>query len=156
MAKRRKEIVAIRSLQASNPGIFPAHRAAATSKQPAIQINGEVARVFFLPRNIVPGTACLTATPRSGIRRNGLLAHSTNPRRTGGSRARSLRVEFGVIDSLYFVLFRSVELDAGSLPVSMTFITRAARPNMHARISSMVAARLKHNMAMYGEATKNF
>lgn len=64
--------------------------------------------------------------------------------------------EFAVIDSLDFALIRSAELNDGSLPVSMTFIARAARAKMHARISSMVTPRLKHNMAVYGEGDNEF
>jgi hypothetical protein len=157
MTKRRKEIIAVRSLQGSDLGLFAAHRASATSKQRAIQINGAVAaRILsarkYRARNCMLDCFCTFRDTEERSPRP--LNKSQKNWRLGGKKLEGK--EFGVIDSLDFALVRSAELNDGSLPVSMTFIARAARPKMHARISSMVTPRLKHNMAVYGEGDNEF
>src|ERR1700752_3575739 len=157
MARRRKEIIAVRSLQGSDLGIFAAHRPTTASKQRAIQINGEVAaRILsatkYRSRNCMFDCYCTFQDTEERSPRP--LNKSQKNWRLGGKKLEGK--EFAVIDSLDFVLIRSVELNDGSLPVSMTFIARAARPKMHARISSMATTRLKHNMTVYGEGDKEF
>jgi len=153
MTKRRKEIIAVRSLQGSDLGLFAAHRDAATSKQRAIQINGAVAaRILsaakYRSRNCMLDCFCTFRDTEERSARP--LNKSQKNWRLGGKKLEGK--EFSVIDNLDFALIRSVELNDGSVPVSMTFIARAARPKMHARISTMVTPRLKHNMAVYGDA----
>jgi hypothetical protein len=157
MAKRRKEIIAIRSLQGSDLGLFAAHRETVASKQRAIQINGAVAaRILsaakYRSRNCM--LDCFSTFRDAEERSARPLNKSQKNWRLGGKKLEGK--EFGIIDSLDFVLIRSAEFNDGRLPVSMTFIARAARPKMHARISSMVTPRLKHNMAVYAESDKEF
>jgi hypothetical protein len=157
MTKRRKEIIAVRSLQGSDLGLFAAHRSAATSNQRAIQINSIVAaRILsaakYRAKNCI--LDCFCTFRDSEDRSPRPLNKPQKNWRLGGTKLEGK--EFGVIDSLDFVLIRSIELNDGTLPVSMTFIARAARPKMHARISAMVTPRLKQNMTVYGESDKEF
>lgn len=157
MTKRRAEIIAVRSLQGSDLGLFAAHRAAATSKQRAIQINGSIAaRILsaakYRARNCM--LDCFCTFRDIEVRSQRPLYRSQKNWRLGGKKLEGK--DFAVIDNLDFILIRSVELNDGSLPVSITFIARATRPKMHARISSIVTPHLKHNMAVYGEGDKDF
>jgi hypothetical protein len=157
MAKRRKEIIAIRSLQGSDLGLFAACRETVVSKQRAIQINGAIAaRILsaakYRSRNCMLDCFCTFGGTEERSPRP--LNKSQKNWRLGGKKLEGK--EFGVIDSLDFVLIRSAESNDGSLPVSVTFIARAAQPKMHARISSIVTPRLKHNMTVYGESDKEF
>lgn len=157
MAKRRKEIIAVRSLQGSDLGLFAAHRDAATSKQRAIQINSAVAaRILSAAKYRSRGCMfdCFCTFRDTEDRSSRPLNKSQKNWRLGGTKLEGK--EFGIIDNLDFVLIRSAEFNDGTLPVSMTFIARAARPKMHARISSMVTPRLKHNMAVYAEGDEEF
>ncbi len=74
--------------------------------------------------------------------------------RLGGKKLKN--EQFDVIDTLDFVLIRSAKANDGSLPVSITFIARAVRPKMHARIVRLVTPHLKNSMALYQEGSEAF
>jgi hypothetical protein len=63
---------------------------------------------------------------------------------------------FGNVDSLDFVLIRSIEGNDGTAPVSITFIARAIDSKQHAALSALIAKRLKQSMTLLGEGEQTF
>jgi hypothetical protein len=157
MTKRRKEIIAVRSLTGSDLGLFAAHRSAATSKQRAININSVVASRLLSPTAFRSGARildcfCTFRDLEDRSRRH--LGKSQKNWRLGGNKLEGK--DFAILDNLDFCLLRSMEANDGTLPVSMTFISRAAKPAMHARIVSLVEPRLKQSMTVYQDDEKEF
>jgi hypothetical protein len=156
MAKRQREIIAVRSLTGSDLGIFAAHRNSATSKQHAININTSVAARLISASAFRSGGLmldCFCTFRDTEDRSSRHLGKVHKNWRLGGSKLESK--EFAVIDNLDFVIIRSFEAN-GSLPVSVAFVSRSNRQAMHSRIAKMVAPRLKQSMAVYEERDKEF
>ena len=157
MTRRRREIMVVRSLTGSDLGLFAAHRTSAKSKQRAININGEVAARVLSPAKYRSKRCLLDCFYTFGdteIRSQRTLVKSQKNWRLGGKKL--VYKEFGVIDTLDFALIRTAKSNDGSLPVSVTFIARATRPKMHARIVALVEPNLKHSMAVYEETHEAF
>lgn len=157
MARRRQEIIIVRSLTGSDLGIFAAHRDFATSKQRAININSQVASRLLSPAAFRSGGSildCFCTFRDLEERSERHLGKVHKNWRLGGNKLEG--DDFAVLDSVDFALIRSKEANDGSFPVSITFISRIARPAMHARLASMVKPRLKQSMAVYDEGDREF
>ncbi|MEY9419409.1 hypothetical protein ABIF69_005851 [Bradyrhizobium japonicum] len=157
MAKRQREIIAVRSLTGSDLGIFAAHRDAATSKQRAININTRVAARLISASAFKSGGLmldCFCTFRDTEDRSSRHLGKVHKNWRLGGNKLEGK--EFAVIDNLDFVLIRSFEANNGSAPVSIAFVSRSNQPAMHSRIAKMIASRLKQSMAVFEEGDEEF
>jgi len=157
MSKRRREIVVVRSLTGSDLGLFAAHRSSATSKQRAININSAAAARLLSPSVFRSGGTsfdCFCTFGDMEERSKRHLGKVHKNWRLGGNKFEG--AAFNVIDSIDFALLRSIEANDGSLPLSLTFVARATRPPMHARLVSIVSRRLKQSMAVYDDGEEEF
>lgn len=146
------EIIAIRSLTDSDLGIFAAHRGSASSKQRAININAPVAeRLLSQTIYTQAGTVfdCIVTFGEFQERSARTFSKVHKNWRLGGNKIEGL--SFAQIDSADFMLLRSTEHNDGSAPLSITFISRRTDPALHAKISGIVAFRLRGSMAVYDE-----
>lgn len=157
MAKRRREIIVVRSLTGSDLGIFAAHRESATSKQRAININSGVAMkllstAVFRAGGITLDCFCTFRDLEDFSKRHLGKVHKNW--RLGGNKLEG--DDYSVIDNLDFALIRSIAANNGSFPIAMTFVARGTRPAMHSRVAALVASRLRHSMAVYEEGDRGF
>ena len=156
MAKRH-EVIAVRSLTGSDLGLFAAHRSSATSKQRALNINSQIAVRLLSAASFRSGGSvfdCFCTFGDLEDRSSRSLGKVHKNWRLGGNKFEGKA--FGVIDSLDFALIRSMEANDGSLPLSMTFVSRATQPRMHARIVALVSRRLRQSMAIYDDSEEEF
>ncbi|SRR5579883_29664 len=146
------EIILIRSLTDSDLGIFAAHRASASSKQRAININAPVAQRLLSPAAYAVGGAmldCIISFGELQERSARILSKVHKNWRLGGNKIEGLA--FAQLDSADFMLLRSPEHNDGTAPVSINFIARTTNPALHAKISGLVAYRLAGSMTVYDE-----
>ncbi|HWA91172.1 MAG TPA: hypothetical protein VG889_14130 [Rhizomicrobium sp.] len=157
MAKRHREIIAVRSLTGSDLGLFAAHRSSARSKQRAININSSVAARLLSPAVFRSGGSvfdCFCTFGDVEDRSTRHLGKVHKNWRLGGNKFEG--AAFGAIDNLDFALIRSMEANDGKLPLSVTFICRATRSPMHARLVSIASRRLRQSMAVYDDDEEEF
>jgi hypothetical protein len=151
------EIVIVRSLQGSDLGIFAAHRASASSKQRAININSGIAARLLAPAVFESGGAVLDCICRiqefeeRSARHFGKIHKNW---RLGGNKLEGQI--FKDVDAVDFALIRSLEGNDGTAPISVTFISRALNPREHARLATLVAGQLKQSMTVIAESDPGF
>lgn len=157
MSGSAHEIVIVRSLADSDLGLFAAHRASATSKQRAININVPAARKLLHADLFAAGGAtlpciCIFGDARvSGPR---VLSKSHKNWRLGGNKIEG--DSFATLDARDFVLIRSVLHNDGTAPVSLTFISRNRDRVIHAGIAAIVETHLLHSMAVFDDCSDQF
>jgi hypothetical protein len=157
MASQRREIVLVRSLTSSDLGIFAAHRPSASSKQRAININAQLAEIMLSPAAYRAGKVVLDCLCKFGNvtdRSHRSFGKVHKNWRLGGNKLRG--AEFAQIDSVDFLLLRSVERNDGTEPVAMTFIARSADARSHAELVKIVSSRLKRSMTVFMESETDF
>lgn len=151
------EILIVRSLTDSDLGIFAAHRAAATSKQRALNINAPVVKQLLADRVYQSGRCsldCLTIYGALQERSRRTFVKSQKNWRLGGRRFCGR--DYAQIDSADFVIIRSIRGNDGSVPISLTFIARATDPVAHAHISGLLVSALNRSMAVVGSSDPIF
>lgn len=144
-----EEILIVRSLTDSDLGIFAAHRAAASSKQRALNINAPAAQQLLSEALYAAGgdvLDCLTVFDSLGERSNRSFTKVHKNWRLGGQRLAG-RI-YAQIDSADFAIIRSVKGNDGDVPISLTFIARATDAKTHARLSSLLAPLLNRSVAI--------
>lgn len=157
MAKRRNEIVVVRSLKESDLGVFAAHRAATTSKQRAININSQIAERLVSRAVLRKGGTLLDCICTAGEFTERSARHFGKIHKNWRLGGRKLEGQiFSRIDALDFVLIRSIEGNDGSAPVSVSFIARAIDPRAHADLGSLVTGRLQQSMTVFAESEPGF
>lgn len=157
MSGRGREIVILRSLTGSDLGIFAAHRASATSKQRAININSKVAERLVSRTIILQGGTILDCVSTLGDfqERSGRHFGKVHKNwRLGGNKLEGQI--FSKVDAADFVLIRSVEHNDGTAPLSVTFIARAIDRKLHAKLSRLVRPQIKQSMIVFAEGQPGF
>lgn len=151
------ELIVVRSLAESDLGLFAAHRAAARSKQRAIQINAPVARQLLSDDAFAKGQVELDSTLIFGdvvVREPRWFGKTGKNWRLGGNQIRG--PAFAKLDCKDFILIRSAVGNDGTQPVTVTFISRSTDRVVHAGLVAIVEKTLAHSMAVYGEKTPGF
>jgi hypothetical protein len=146
---RFSQIIVVRSLTSSDLGIFAAHRAAATSKQRAININSPIAAAVLSPLLFETGGTvldCICSFADYTSRDPRHFGKVGKNWRLGGKKIEGQT--FAEIDSADFALLRTPVGNDGTYPVSLAFVARAVTPDAQARLSALVGARLKQSMAV--------
>ena len=153
-----KQIIIVRSLADSDLGLFAAHRAAATSKQRAININVAVARLLLSPdlfeRKGGVAFDCLCVFGKIRIREPRHFGKINKNWRLGGRKIEG--EAFARLDSKDFLLIRSVAGNDGSVPIVMTFIGKSTDRVVHAGIAAIVEKELTGSMVAYEEGVPGF
>lgn len=151
------EILIVRSLTDSDLGIFAAHRAAATSKQRALNINAPAAQQLLSEDLYQSGgdeLDCLTIFDSIQDRSKRSFTKVHKNWRLGGRRLAGRA--YAKIDSADFAIIRSVSGNDGSFPISLTFIARAIDPAAHARLSGLLTTRLNRSVAVIEPSDEAF
>ncbi len=151
------QIIIVRSLTNSDLGIFAAHRASATSKQRAININAPCAEKLLTPSLYGKGGTeldCIVTLAKFKVREPRWFGKIHKNWRLGGNKIEGHT--FASVDSRDFMLLRSEAPNDGSAPVMVTFVARALDRALHARIGGIVAYSLKGSMLVYDEADADF
>ncbi|MEW6595308.1 MAG: DNA double-strand break repair nuclease NurA [Thermodesulfobacteriota bacterium] len=152
-----RQLIIVRSLVESDLGLFSAHRAAARSKQRAININAPVARQLLSPEFFASGggeidSLCVFGKVRIRAPRSFGKTHKNW--RLGGNKIDG--EEFASLDSKDFMLIRSVAGNDGTHPIIITFACRQADRVVHAGIAAIAERSLHHSMAVYKEGEAAF
>lgn len=151
------EIIIVRSLMRSDLGLFAAHRAAARSKQRAINVNADCARVLLNSALYKHGEAdlkCVCVLGDTVIRESRRFGKTHKNWRLGGKKIAA--ESFAFLNIGDFVLIRSVADNDGTHPVTLTFILRHTDQTRHAALASTVKQKLKNSMAIYKQDAKDF
>jgi len=157
MKKRRREVIALRSLQSSDLGIFAAHRSSASSKQRAININSRIAQVILSPSAFRKGGAmvdCICSFQGEQERSKRHFGKVHKNWRLGGNKIEG--DAFVAIDSADFALIRSVSGNDGSTPICLTFVSRKTDRRGHASVAALVDRHLKQSMCVFSEDEQEF
>jgi hypothetical protein len=152
-----KQLIIVRSLAESDLGLFAAHRAAARSKQRAININAPIARLLLNEALYNKGgtsldSVCIFGEARVTTPRTFTKVHKNW--RLGGAKIDG--PEFAALDSKDFLLIRSVEGNDGSRPITMTFAARGIDRVLHAGVAAIVGRSLTNSMAVFVEGEPGF
>lgn len=152
-----RQLIIVRSLTESDLGLFSAHRAAARSKQRAININSPVARQLLSKEFFEAGrgyidTLCVFGSAR--IRALRYFGKIHKNWRLGGSKIDG--EEFARLDSKDFMLIRSVAGNDGTHPIIITFACRKTDRVVHAGIAAIVERALEHSMAVFPDDDPRF
>ena len=157
MSSPAGEVIVVRSLAESDLALFAAHRAAATSKQRAIQINASVARQLLSAERFAEGGVDLSCTCVFGehiVQEKRRLGKTGKNWRLGGNQIRG--EAFSKLDCKDFILIRSPAGNDGSQPVTITFICRATERVVHAGLVAIVEKKLDQSMAVYHDGASGF
>lgn len=152
-----REIIVVRALTDSDLGLFAAHRAAARSKQRAININAPAAERILSKKLYKSGGTtmdciCMFSGTVSRAPRSFSKVHKNW--RLGGNKIEG--EVFANIDSRDFIIIHSGENNDGSLPISIAFVSRATDRDLHARFVSLVENRLDRSMVVIEQSDRDF
>lgn len=152
-----QQLIIVRSLAESDLGLFSAHRAAARSKQRAININVPVARQLLSEEFFTNGggqidSLCVFGDVR--IRAPRYFGKIHKNWRLGGNKIDG--EGFAKLDCKDFMLIRSVAGNDGTHPIIITFVCRQTDRVVHAGIAAIVERSLDHSMAVYAEGDSGF
>jgi hypothetical protein len=156
-AGQTKELIVIRSLTESDLGLFSAYRAAARSKQRAININAPVARKLLSHELFEQGGAqldCMCVLGDVQIRQVRHFGKVHRNWRLGGNKIEG--ETFAELDCMDFMLIRSVVGNDGTYPITITFVSRKIDRVVHAGIAAIVEKVLDRSMAVYLEKDVGF
>jgi len=157
MPHRHRELIIVRSLTESDLGLFTAHRAAARSKQRAININADVARKLLSPALYDRGEAnlnCICSFGDNIVREVRRFGKTHKNWRLGGVKIDG--DSFGKLDSKDFLLIRSVAGNDGTHPVTIRFVSRHTNRVLHAGLAAIVEKKLTGSMAIFEEGSEGF
>jgi len=157
VAKKKPEIVIIRSLTESDLGLFSAHRKYETSRQRAININSPAASMLLSKELYESGGGeldCICRFEDQEIREHRFVGKQGKNWRLGGKKIEG-RV-FARLDCKDFMLIRSVAENNGTEPVMITFASRGSDRVIHAGIAAIVSDLLKQSMAVIREGDPDF
>src|SRR6185437_2698410 len=151
------EIIIVRSLAESDLGLFAAHREAARSKQRALNINSEMARLLLARQAYDAGGTDLKCVCKygsnetRGVRR---LGKSGKNWRLGGKKIEGQA--FAELDCKDFVLIRTKSENDGTDPVTMIFISKKRDRVVHAGLAIIIERHLDRSMAAFKEGEPQF
>ncbi|AXV16592.1 hypothetical protein CYG48_13380 [Neorhizobium sp. SOG26] len=151
------EIIIVRSLTESDLGLFAAHRAAATSKQRAIQMNVPVVRRLLSDEAFARGAVELSSTCTFGDTVNHedrWLGKTGKNWRLGGNQIKG--EVFAQLDCKDFLLLRSKVGNNGDTPITITFISRSTDRLLHAGLVAIVEKTLSSSMSVFEEGDALF
>jgi hypothetical protein len=157
MISQRVEVIAVRSLTESDLGLFAAHRAAARSKQRAININATVAKVLLCDEALGAGGGyfdCECTIGDTLVSAERWFGKIHKNWRLGGKKIDGNA--FAQLDSKDFVLIRSVIGNDGTSPLILKFIAKKLDRVVHAGIAAIVERDLKDSMAVYRTGDAGF
>lgn len=152
-----EEIIVIRSLTDSDLGWFGAHRPYTASKQRAIQINAEVARVLLSKELFENGGQefrCICSYQGvidDSLRYFGKVGKNW---RLGGNKLDGS--VFSSVNSKDFLIIRGVTGNSGEHPLHLTFVTRQTNPIGQAKIARELESDLQRSMAAFSSGTDGF
>ena len=148
----RSEIIILRSLAESDLGIFAAHRKTLTGRQRAVNINAPIAQQLLSADLYAEAEAhlkCICVYGNQIVRDTRKLSKPQKNWRLGGKAIEG--DTFLDIDCKDFVLIRSVTNNDGSLPMTISFVSRTSDPIAHTRLVVIAQHRLKDSMACFTE-----
>jgi hypothetical protein len=152
-----QEIIVVRSLMDSDLGLFAAHRSETASKQRALNINTEIARMLLSEALFGKDGAELQCVVRYGttvVREPRHLVKSGKNWRLGGRKIEG--AVFGTLETNDFALIRTRTRNAGNVPLSVTFVSKRTNSEAHAAVSELVGVLLSQSMAAFVEGSINF
>lgn len=156
-ADNHPEIIIVRSLAESDLGLFAAHRAAAKSKQRALNINAEMARLLLSQSAFDAGGTdlkCICAYGGLVIREPRRLGKSGKNWRLGGKKLEG--DIFAELDCKDLVLIRTRERNDGTYPVTMIFISKQRDRVLHAGLAAVAERYLDSSMAAFRACDARF
>lgn len=151
------EIIIVRSLTESDLGIFDAHRALATSKQRAINMNANIVRQMLTPELFAAEQVdlpCITVFQESVVRQERRLSKPQKNWRLGGPKLNG--DIYSQIDCMDFVLIRTHAPNDGTQPLTLTFVSKKANRLLHAGLVATLERHLKASMASFESGTPEF
>lgn len=151
------EIIVVRSLVESDLGLFAAHRAAAKSKQRALNVNVDIARQLLSKDAFNTGGAnlnCVCAYGSVVNRETRRLGKSGKNWRLGGHKIEGSA--FAELDCKDLALIRTRSGNDGTHPVTIVLISKARDRVVHAGLAAILEKQLAGSMAAFGEADKQF
>lgn len=157
MIDSKPEIIVVRSLAESDLGLFAAHRASAKSKQRALNINSDMARMILAPGIFDAGGTdlkCVCKFAGQEIRELRRLGKSGKNWRLGGRKLEGQ--SFAQLDCKDFVLIRTTLENDGTDPVTIIFISKQTNRVVHAGIAAIVEKRLDRSMVTLKEDEPGF
>ena len=157
MTPESQEIIVVRSLMDSDLGLFAAHRSETASKQRALNINADIARMLLSERLFDAGGADLLCVVRYGstvVREPRHLGKSGKNWRLGGRKIEG--AVFATLETNDFALIRTRMLNPGTAPISVTFVSQRTNSEAHAALSEIVEPFLSQSMATFVEEVALF
>ena len=151
------EIIVVRSLVESDLGWFAAHRAAARSKQRALNVNAEIARRILSQEAFEAGGAnlnCICACGDVVVRESRRLGKSGKNWRLGGHKIEGH--VFAELDCKDLALIRTRADNDGTQPVTIVFISKARARVVHAGLAAILERQLAGSMASFQEGDTQF
>ena len=151
------EIIVVRSLVESDLGLFAAHRAAATSKQRALNVNADIARRLLSKEAFDAGGANLSCVCAYGdvvVRESRRLGKSGKNWRLGGHKIEGNA--FAELDCKDLALIRTRACNDGTQPVTIVFISKARDRVVHAGLAAILERQLAGSMAAFEEGDTQF
>ena len=151
------EIIVVRSLVESDLGLFAAHRAAATSKQRALNVNADIARRLLSKEAFDAGGAnlnCVCAYGDVVVRESRRLGKSGKNWRLGGHKIEGN--VFAELDCKDLALIRTRAGNDGTQPVTIVFISKARDRVVHAGLAAILERQLDGSMAAFAEGIPQF
>ncbi|WP_051465425.1 hypothetical protein [Methylosinus sp. LW3] len=151
------EIIVVRSLVESDLGLFAAHRAAATSKQRALNVNANIARRLLSKEAFDAGGAnlnCVCAYGDVVVREARRLGKSGKNWRLGGRKIEGNA--FAELDCKDLALIRTTAGNDGTQPVTIVFISKARDRVVHAGLAAILERQLDGSMAVFEEGNTQF
>ena len=157
MGDAAPEIIVVRSLVESDLGWFAAHRAAAKSKQRALNVNAEIARRILSKEVFEAGGAnliCICACGDVVVRESRRLGKSGKSWRLGGHKIEGH--VFAELDCADLALIRTRADNDGTQPVTIVFISKARARVVHAGLAAILERQLAGSMASFQEGDTQF
>lgn len=151
------EIIVVRSLVESDLGWFAAHRAAAKSKQRALNVNAEIAKRILSKESFEAGGAnlnCICACGDIVVRESRRLGKSGKNWRLGGHKIEGN--VFAELDCKDLALIRTRAGNDGTQPVTIVFISKARDRVVHAGLAAILERQLAGSMASFQEGDSQF
>ena len=151
------EIIVVRSLVESDLGLFAAHRAAAKSKQRALNVNADIARLLLSKEAFDAGGANLNCVCAYGdvlVRGSRRLGKSSKNWRLGGHKIEGK--VFAELDCKDLALIRTRAGNDGTQSVTIVFISKARDRVVHAGLAAILERQLDGSMAAFEEGDTEF
>lgn len=157
MTRTRQEIIVVRLLTDSDLGLFAAHRSETPSKQRALNINADVARMLLSDRLFAAGGTefqCVVTYGNTVVREPRHLGKSGKNWRLGGRKIEG--AVFATLNKNDFALIRTTTLNPGTEPISVTFVSHRTNREVHNAVSMLVESLLDQSMAAFCDGSDGF